>query len=524
MDHPSPDQPARRPRNAVPQTQPDTYRRTRGPLAVWIAATWLIIAQPAMAEPRPVAKDSDAAEPVAEIAIPKARVVSLPKTPDASSKASKKHTPTPPKAKPVQDTAKAKPPTKTRLGDEQWFGAAASIDPVTEIAVSLTIQLRKTAVTAESARGLSVLIIGDSLSLCGFGQRLDSRFRKSPQFKSIYTYMTCGTVPLSWLKVGGYPNAKTCCGFFTIESDEDGGSPIVLEDTYGNKRGTKPKAHQVPKIEDLLEQTKPDILIVQTGTNFFDLFTDGKSIREERHEKALKSQVVPFMREVLKTHSSLRKIYWIGSPTSGRVTAEIQDFVFERSCKFAEPMATVIDSRTLITYPFTGMQRDHEHFGGADMNRWADRVFERVMGDLTFRPLPPVITAQLPVEEKPPIPSPAEDDKSISVKARLTFKSPPLRVEKIPYGESLVAYVYDVVQVMKGDYAEQQILVMHPAHLRRQAQSLSKYKIGSTYELRVKEVDGTPWATTKSSDQSEHPELLHFIQVADERKLPSRGK
>jgi hypothetical protein len=45
--------------------------------------------------------------------------------------------------------------------------------------------------------GASVLILGDSLALCGFGKRLDDRFRKSPYVKATFTYLTCGTNPLS---------------------------------------------------------------------------------------------------------------------------------------------------------------------------------------------------------------------------------------------------------------------------------------------------------------------------------------
>ncbi len=489
-------------------------RGIRGWLA-WVMLALFAAAPVANAQPRPIVKDSEAAEPAAEPAIPKARVVSLPKGSGSSSKFSKKITPA---------TSKTKAPTKMKLGDEQWFTAAASFDPVPEFAVSLTVQLRKTAITAESAKGLSVLVLGDSLALCGFGQRLDSRFRKSPQFKSVNTYMTCGTVPLSWLRNGGYTNAKTCCGYFTIESDEDGG-PIIVDDTYGNKRGSKPKAHPVPKIEDLLEHVKPDILVIQTGTNLFDLFTDGKSINPERHDKALKSHIVPFMREVLKTHTSLRKIYWIGSPTSGRVSGDIQEFVFERCVKFTAPATTVIDSRTLVTYPFTGLQRDHEHFGGADMNRWADRVFERVMGDLTFHALPPVITAQIPEEEKPPVAKAAADDKALVVKARLTFKSRPLRPEQFaPYHESSVAFTYDVVKVIKGEYQEKQIVVMHPSHFNSQPQALGKYKIGETYELRLQDFDETPWSGRKPSDETGLNDLLRFMQIADARKLPSRAQ
>jgi hypothetical protein len=494
-----------------PTSSPRLQRRIHRWIAS-LAAVFLAAAPFATAQPRPIVKDPEAAEP----AIPKARVVGLPKTSGSVTKSSKNITPA---------TAKPKATTKTKLGDEPWFTAAASFDPSAAIAVSLTAQIRSTAVTAESAKNLSVLILGDSLALCGFGQRLDSRFRKSPQFKSVYTYMTCGTVPLSWLRNGGYANAKTCCGYFTIESDDDGSGPIVVEDTYGNKRGTKPKAHPVPKIEDLLEHVKPDILVIQTGTNLFDLFTDGKSINPDRHDKALKSHIIPFMREVLKTHTSLRKIYWIGSPTSGRVSGEIQEFVFERCVRFTAPAATVIDSRTLVTYPFTGLQRDREHFGGADMNRWADRVFERVMGDLTFHALPPVITAQIPEEEKPPVANPGADDKALVVKARLTFKSPPLRPEQFaPYHEASVAFAYDVVKVIKGDYQEKQIVVIHPSHLNNQPQSLAKYKIGSTYELRLQDFDETPWATRKPSDQTGLGDLLRFMQTVDVRKLPARGQ
>ncbi|HMG05904.1 MAG TPA: hypothetical protein VK581_10605, partial [Chthoniobacterales bacterium] len=52
----------------------------------------------------------------------------------------------------------------------------------------------------QSQEGVSVLILGDSLALCGFGKRLDERFRKNPRVKATFTYLACGTNPLSWLK------------------------------------------------------------------------------------------------------------------------------------------------------------------------------------------------------------------------------------------------------------------------------------------------------------------------------------
>ena len=36
---------------------------------------------------------------------------------------------------------------------------------------------------------MNVLILGDSLALCGFGRRLDERVRESPLTKGTYTYL-----------------------------------------------------------------------------------------------------------------------------------------------------------------------------------------------------------------------------------------------------------------------------------------------------------------------------------------------
>src|SRR5438309_5670981 len=69
-----------------------------------------------------------------------------------------------------------------------------------------------------SSNGAKVLILGDSLALCGFGQRLDERFRKSPLVKATFTYITCGTNPPSWLKGRRYTHIQTHCGFGSIVS------------------------------------------------------------------------------------------------------------------------------------------------------------------------------------------------------------------------------------------------------------------------------------------------------------------
>ncbi|MDQ6624850.1 MAG: hypothetical protein M3Y69_01735, partial [Verrucomicrobiota bacterium] len=125
---------------------------------------------------------------------------------------------------------------------------------------------------------LNVLFLGDSLALCGFGKRLDQHFRSDPKVNATFTYMTCGTTPLSWLKHKPYEKVKTQCGYWTIESVPGSKQPKETIDIYGTKRNQAPKAHPVPKLEDLIAAVQPDIIVMQSGSNLFGLFPDGKTI------------------------------------------------------------------------------------------------------------------------------------------------------------------------------------------------------------------------------------------------------
>ena len=387
--------------------------------------------------------------------------------------------------------------------------------------------------TVKTDAGVTILFLGDSLSLCGFGKQLDERLRQMPGIKGVFSYMCCATQPLSWLKVQPYSSVKTRCGYWSIESAGDNSRPKETEDVYGMRRGWVPKTHAVPKLEDLLAQIRPDVLVMQTGGNLFDLFLDHKTVRPERDASELRRYVVPFITKAIAPSSPLKKIYWVASPTSGRVSLSVQDFVVQQVRSYFGPAATVIDSRTLISYPYRHMERDHEHFIGEDMDTWADKVAGIISKDLSsqsiasLKPLgelyPQIATASQPaptavaVAEEPQNPQ----GEGLRVSARLVFKSKPMRVEEfLPYQESMVGFLYDVRRVLAGEYEEKQVLVMHPAYIGLKRQSLRKYRIGKTYRLRLRELEGTPWATVKRRDDSNRIELQPYIQVEDEAKYP----
>lgn len=380
--------------------------------------------------------------------------------------------------------------------------------------------------------GINVLILGDSLGLCGFGQRLDDRFRNNPQVKSIYTYIACGTNPLSWLKERPYTTVQTHCGFISIEPGQGSAGAKELVDVYGMKRGATPKSHRIPKLEDLLDMVRPDILVMQTGTNLFDLFPDRKTVSPQRHGAALRSYLTPFVSKATRSPSTLRKIYWVASPTSGRVSKEVQDFVLERLRADIGNVANVIDSRTLVAYPYRHMEPDKEHFIGEDQEQWADKVFAIIEQDLSRQPL----TALKPLAEAVPAPAPAipqqpappaekpTEAQILQVSAKLVSKTPPIPVkELLPYREYLVGHVYDVTQVIAGEYSEKQILVMHPAYIGLRRQKLSNYRVGRSYKFKLRELDETVWKSVKSKDDSGLINLQPYIRVQDEERHPENA-
>src|SRR5215510_11036033 len=343
--------------------------------------------------------------------------------------------------------------------------------------------------SADQPRDLTVLILGDSLGLCGFSKRLDQKFRADPRVKSVFTYCTCGTNPLSWLKEKPFAHIQTHCGYWSIESQPGSHGFKEQRDTYGEPNGHRPTSHAVPKLDDLLATIQPDILVMQTGSNLFGLFSGREKVKPDRDGPMLRKYMVPFVKKAISPPSKLRKIYWVAPPISGRVSGEVQEFVFAQTQKGLGGVTDVIDSRKLISYPYKHMEPDKEHFIGEDMNKWAEKVYTEIDRDLSaqswsdVRPLSESIAKLAPVAAPSATPATA----SLILKAKLLSTTKPIQKEELlPYREFLVGFVYDVEEVTAGEYGEKQILVMHPAYIGLQPQSLGKFQIGRTYELKLR--------------------------------------
>ncbi len=374
-----------------------------------------------------------------------------------------------------------------------------------------------------------VLILGDSLALCGFGKTLDSKLRNLAQVEAVSTYMACGSVPTTWLTTGPLAHARTACGFWSIEGAR--GKPVTeIRDTFGLEKGRRPAVYTVPKLEQLAETLQPDILVMQNGTNLLSLFSDGQTILPERHDSQIRSYMKPFVRQLAQRVHSLKKVYWVAPPVTGRVSPGIQDFLFSRMKTFGSPLIEFIDSRALIPFPYRKPMPDKEHFIGKDMEIWANAIFKRVEEDITrdaYSNRPPLQT-DAPQEAASPEAldsQSAQERATLTVLAKLVAKSRPLPLEKIaPYQESMVCFLYRVERVVSGSYPEKDLLVMHPAHIAQKLQPLEKYTLHTVYKLDLIDFEGSPWEAIKRSEETGRIELLPFILKEDETRFPSGGR
>jgi hypothetical protein len=369
----------------------------------------------------------------------------------------------------------------------------------------------------------SVLVIGDSMSLGGFGKRLDQKFRALPGVDAA-TYMAGGTNPLSWLNVKPYTNAKTRGGYWRIKSKDGSDVPDQFMDIYDQKAGTKPTSRMVPKLERLLGTFLPQVLIVQSGNNLFSAFADGKTIRTDYHRAFIRSQIRPFVAFVANYPSSLRRVYWVTPPQAGCVTEEIQTFVFDEIRKNIEPFCKVIDSRAFTQFPYKMMGSDKEHFWGEEASQWADRVYDIVATDggldEELWTLPRIYETAKAKQFLNSEQGLASED-VIKLKATLVSITACPEVEKVaPYQELLVGYKYSVEEILEGAYAAKELLVMHPAYIGLKTQKIDSV-IGTVYTLAVKKLTGaSPWASVRRIEASASLDLDPHMLVEDESKHP----
>jgi hypothetical protein len=201
-----------------------------------------------------------------------------------------------------------------------------------------------------------VLMIGDSLSVSGFGDVVREHLEQEFGRQNVAFFASCGSSPESWLR--DEPVFHTRCGYREKTPTSD-----VYRDYQNGKR---PPAVATPKIETLIERYKPTIVIVQLGTNWMD-----QSLSDDHIRAVLQRFVSAVHRD------STRRMIWIGPPDSSRFS-KVQNRIYrliEQSVQRGDP---VIDSRRFTRYLVGKTGGDGIHYNRESGEAWAKRVIASI--------------------------------------------------------------------------------------------------------------------------------------------------
>jgi hypothetical protein len=257
--------------------------------------------------------------------------------------------------------------------DERYIGSTTSVPPNAELRNALSMQRELTSVPNGmsptstqpsepyfSRGGDRVLMIGDSLSVGGFGQSmleyLVNRFGQN----NVAIFAACGSSPQHWLRSGS--DYTTKCGY-----REQTPSTTIL---YDFQDGRRPPPMPNPKLDDLLPKYRPTILIVQLGTNWMDgLVTDARD--EEADARTLDG----FVTVIRASPSTVKKIIWITPPDSSHYPPRVQQAVLALIKAAAAKYGFETINSSAITHYIPGKSGgDGVHYADEPAKEWASLV------------------------------------------------------------------------------------------------------------------------------------------------------
>lgn len=222
------------------------------------------------------------------------------------------------------------------------------------ILVFLVIPVPAPLSAARGANEGKVLFLGDSFSIGAFGRTFDSRMRENGL--NVFTVVAGGASPYYWLDA--YQSLPCAIGYWEKNPREE-------------RRLGYIKA--VPKIENLIDDISPDIVVVQTGVNLY------ATLRSKRRPK--EKNVAEVRRLIDQMCYAIAeggaKGYWILPPHSHEsrypkaLQQELADLMKD---VVKEYNGAVFESQKYTRFTDPYPSTDGIHYGPTEAQAWAERV------------------------------------------------------------------------------------------------------------------------------------------------------
>ncbi len=359
-----------------------------------------------------------------------------------------------------------------------------------------------------------VLYLGDSFSKGPFGTTLDAAMRAGGL--EVYTSVTGGASLYDWLPDFGGTSSDIGYWEKTPKSERRVGY-----------------IGRVPKIDELVARWKPNVVVIQGGTNMYSVLTS-KRRSAEQNEAELR-RLYRRVGDICRSGGA--KVYWITPATAHpqRFAPDLQMQMRRVLTDIFSDYGRVFDSYavTRFTEPYPGS--DGIHYGPTEASAWARLAGRDVVAwakgaaprsapkprrsffDLFRRkskdnaaatPEPerktaaparaertertePAVTVRraAPVEATPVMAAPPDE---IEVDVQLLAKSQLTNLSDIAYKHCMGVFEYKVLAVKRGKVPEDHIFVSHLIVMNKQYTSASALEVGSRLALTLVPIERYP--------------------------------
>jgi hypothetical protein len=384
--------------------------------------------------------------------------------------------------------------------------------------------------TLQSQAATRVLYLGDSFSKGAFGRTLDAQMRAAGL--EVYTSVTGGASAYDWLPEFGA--TSTDIGYW---------------EKTPKKEFRVGRISRIPKIDELVERWRPQVVVIQGGTNMYSVLTSKRRPREQNAAEL--ERLLDRIGQIVT--SSGARLYWVTPATAHprRFSPELQAEMREILHRVGQRYGRTFDSYavTRFTDPYPGT--DGIHYGPTEAAAWsrlvakdvihyssrlgsssrrafavrgraaapetsADPPRARGLFDLFRRKrtagatTPPRTAERTPASASttPPAaqssgtqlsassPSDSNNDPPVSppleVEVVLRQKSAVANLGEVTYRSALGVFDYEVVAVHQGSYPAQTMRIAHLIVMNNQYTSINQRPIGSRMRLQVERLSKYP--------------------------------
>ncbi len=207
-----------------------------------------------------------------------------------------------------------------------------------------------------------VLMIGDSMSVGGFGEGMAEWLVAKFGRASVSMYAACGSSPEHWLR--NEPDYQTRCGYREVTPRTN-----IL---YDFVNGRRPQPAIAPKVEDLVTILHPRTVIVQLGTNWMDAMNAGDSTK-------FGEILYRFINAIRSEPGTVRQVIWVTPPDSSHYSRNVQEIVRNLILAGGKKYGyTVVDSTRYTHYTPGHSGGDGIHYNSEEGRAWAAGVLREI--------------------------------------------------------------------------------------------------------------------------------------------------